>query len=155
MSKWLFMVFQLFPFLLFSEEEGWLGQVRFSFPEHYRALWEMVILFCRSTWIKWGHVSILIDYLSLLHVQTICYIAAININKMPLKNVAEIWIAAVMCLKGKNQHQLLFISFQIITRILSSLRSNVTCDSDHYDCVFPLHCLLWKTPCPLCARWEC
>lgn len=51
-------------------------------PEHCRVSREKVVCICMSKLTVWRHVSMLIDFLSLFHVQMICYITAININNL-------------------------------------------------------------------------
>lgn len=103
LCKELAVFFQKFPFVFPPVFQIPVEDVRVcSLPEHHEVLRGNVICICMSKLTVWRHVLMLIDFLSLFHVQMICYITAININNFRLKNVAQSGSLVVACAKGKR-----------------------------------------------------
>lgn len=75
--------FQNFPFVFspvfqipLEDDQG------LSHPKQHGMLRGKVIRICMGKLTVWRYLLMLIDFLSLFHVQMICYITAININNL-------------------------------------------------------------------------
>lgn len=78
-----------------------------SHPEHHRVWRGKVIWICMGKFTVWRHASMLIDFLSLFHVQMICYITAININNLLAGKHGTMSLPRCNVCKGQEEHHLL------------------------------------------------
>lgn len=83
-----------------------------SHPEHHRLWRGKVIWICMSKFTVWRHASMLIDFLSLFHVQMICYITAINTNNLLAGKHGTMSSPHCSVCKGQEEHHLLLSSQQ-------------------------------------------